>query len=64
VTRTPIQRALLLAVPAYRASLRLLATREERNALRDVLTTAIAKDWLRESGLLDDLRDDQERDAA
>ena len=49
----------MLAVPAYRASLRLLATREERDKFRDILTTAIARDYLRESGLLDD---DQEQE--
>jgi hypothetical protein len=61
VTRTPLQRALMLAVPAYRASLRLLSTPEEREALRDCLCAAIGKDYLRESGLLDD--QEQERAA-
>jgi hypothetical protein len=43
----------MLAVPAYRASLRLLVTREERDALRDVLATALARDYLAEIGELD-----------
>jgi len=59
VTKTPLQKALMLAIPAYRASLRLLRTREERDALRDVLCTAIAKDYLRESGLLDAQEEDR-----
>ena len=50
---TALQKAILLAVPAYRASLRLLATREERDALRDVLATALARDYLAEIGELD-----------
>jgi hypothetical protein len=64
MTSTPLQRAIMLAVPAYRASLRLLKTREERDALRDVLATAIAKDYLREGGLLDDKDGNGEERAA
>ena len=58
---TGLQKAIMLAIPAYRASLRLLATRQERDALRDVLATALARDYLAEEGVLDDL---EERPAA
>jgi hypothetical protein len=51
----------MLALPAYRAALRLLATREERDALRDTLASALAYDYLAEQGAFDDL--DQERAA-
>ena len=61
--RTPLQRAILLALPAYRASLRLLRTREERDALRDCLAAAIARDYLAEIGALDDLDNRKEQAA-
>jgi hypothetical protein len=54
MTRTPLQKAILLTVPAYRASLKLLRTREERDALRDVLAAALAADYLAEIGVLDE----------
>jgi hypothetical protein len=47
----------MLALPAYRAALKLLRTREERDALRDTLAAAIAHDYLAEEGAFDDLDD-------
>ena len=49
----------MLALPAYTASLRLLCTREERDALRDTLAAALAGDYLAEEGVFDEL--DEER---
>jgi hypothetical protein len=50
----------MLAVPAYRAALRLLKTREERDALRDALAAAIARDYLAEIGALELDRDKED----
>ncbi len=47
---TALQKAQMLAVPAYRAALKLLQTREERDALRDTLAAALAADYLEEIG--------------
>jgi hypothetical protein len=55
MTQTPFQKATMLAIPAYRAALKLLHTREERDALRDTLATAIAADYLDEIGAFDEL---------
>ena len=50
MTHTPLQRAQLLAVPASKAAVPLLRTREERDALRDTLAAALAASYLEDMG--------------
>ncbi len=47
-SRTPLQRATVLAIGAYAAALRLLVTAAERTALRDALAARLAKDYIEE----------------
>lgn len=58
MTRTPLQRATMLAVPAFKVALRLLRTRKERDALRGTLAAALAASYREDMGEfgVDDVR--------
>ena len=50
---TPLQRAIMLAIAAFKASVRLLSTREQRTPPQDVMRAALARGYLRDFGLID-----------
>ena len=43
-TQTPLQRATLIALPAYYEATKLLRTAKERRVLRDILVSALFRD--------------------